>query len=409
MRPVNKYSFLLRWALKGVMFIFIRWFGIKPEINSDVKNLKGPFLLLSNHIGLFDPFLIGYFLKEPVQFVSSDAVFHNPFMRWFLNHLGVIKKKKNIRDTQMVRDLVTVIKRGNAVGIFPEGTRSWTGQTLPIDASIGKLAKLLDIPVVCVQLKGMQLFNPRWFPKVRSTRVKVAYHLSFSSEQLRQLDSNEITQQLRSDLFHDEVTYQEQHQNRIRSNRRAEFINHVIFLCPNCQAIGQFYAQNNHFGCKTCGKEHFVNTLSFFETIDQTQPAFVNIRDWFEWQKNQLEKLVSDHFLSKYDTPLFFDEDMIFYEEDGIDFKEVGVGRLSFFSTKIVFANDWTTRELLFTDIQTISPQLKERIELFYLGKALRIVGVKRGVSGVKWEIATNAIWRLTQQEHKISTYFNKT
>ena len=89
---VNKYNPVLQFVLRIVMFLFTKIFGIKANVPSEVKKLKGPFLLLSNHIGIFDPFVVGYFIKEPVQFVSSDAAFHSPFMRWFLSNLGVIKK-----------------------------------------------------------------------------------------------------------------------------------------------------------------------------------------------------------------------------------------------------------------------------------------------------------------------------
>lgn len=404
---VNRYSPILRGVLKVVMFLFVRIFDIKAEIPKAVKELKPPFLLLSNHIGLFDPFVIGYFLKPKVQFVSSDAVFHNWFMRWFLGNLGVIKKKKNIRDTQMIRDVFTVIKTGTSVGIFPEGTRSWTGKTLPIDGSIGKLAKLLNVPVVCVRLKGMHLFNPRWFPAVRKTKVFVEYKLTLNSDRIKALEINQLTNIIRSDLFHDEVEFQREKKLVVQSNKRAEFINHVLFICPDCNSIGQLFSHGNSFGCTTCGTEYFVNPSSFFVRTDESKTRFENIRDWFAWQNNELEKRIEDHFGYALKTPLFFDDEMVFFEEEGEDFKEVGLGRLSFFIDRIVFANEWVKRELYFKDIQTISPQLKERIELFHQSRALRIVGKNRGVAGVKWEIAANTIWRLTGEGHKISTYFN--
>lgn len=390
------------------MFLFTKIFRIKAIIPSDVKKMKGPFLLLSNHIGIFDPFVIGYFIKEPIQFVSSDAAFHTPFMRWFLTNLGVIKKKKNIRDSQMIRDLLTVIKRGNAVGIFPEGTRSWTGSTLPIDPSIGKLVKLLNVPVVTAKMKGMQLFNPRWYPKVRPTKVVVDYKLSISNEQLDEFSQEEIVSRILEDLKHDEVDYQKERKQKVHSSHRAEYINHVLFLCPECRSIGQFRVDKNDFCCSICDYKTHVNQYSFFDSLDGTKLEFDNIRDWFNWQAIELRKFVKEQFENKATEALFYNDKMVLFEEEGPDFKEFGSGRLSFFIDRIVFeSNDGRLKELLISDIQTISPQLRERIELFYNGKALRIVGEERGVSGVKWEIATNTIWRLTDERFKVSSYFN--
>ena len=61
---------------------------------------------------------------------------------------------------------------------------------------------------------------------------------------------------------------------------------------------------------------------------------------------------------------------------------------------------------LYIKDIETLSPQLRERIEIFYQGKAYRIRGRRKGVSGLKWEIACNNVWKSIGQEYKLSTYF---
>jgi len=406
---VNKYDPFMRFALRAIMFLFTKIFGIKANVPTEVKKLKGPFLLLSNHLGIFDPFVVGYFIKEPVQFVSSDAAFHTPFMRWFLTNLGVIKKKKNIRDSQMIRDLLTVIKRGNAVGIFPEGTRSWTGSTLPIDPSIGKLVKLLNVPVVTSKMKGMQLFNPRWYPKIRPTKVVIDYHLTISEQQLKDFNQEEIVLRILEDLNHDEVDYQKERKQKIHSSHRAEYINHVLFLCPECRSIDQFRVDKNDFCCSICDNKTHINQFSFFESDNGEKLKFDNIRDWFNWQAKELRKLVRGKFENKSSEAIFYNDKMVLFEEEGPDFKEFGSGRLSFYIDRIVFESiDGNSKELLISDIQTISPQLRERIELFYKGKALRIVGEERGVSGVKWEIATNTIWRLTDEKFKVSSYFNE-
>lgn len=391
------------------MFLFTKLFRISAQVPEEVKKLKGPYLLLSNHIGLFDPFVIGYFLNEPVQFVSSDAAFHTRFMRWFLSNLGVIKKKKNIRDGQMIRDLITVLKNGNSVGIFPEGTRSWTGSTLPIDASLGKLVKLLNVPVVSAKLKGMQLFNPRWYPGTRPTKVEIDYSLSISQDELKTLNPDEIFSKILKDLKHDEVEYQRKMKNVIQSSHRAEYINHVLYICPECHSIGQMKSKGNNFGCFNCGSKIHIDDYGFFEPLNRELLKFDNIRDWFNWQTKEMRKLIEFHYKKGTTEALFFDDDMDFFEEEGKFLKKVGSGRLSFFIDKIVFNIPYgKTIELPISEIQTISPQLKERIELFYQDKALRIVGQDRGVSGVKWEIATNTIWCITGKKHKVSTYFNE-
>ena len=120
----------------------------------EVKKLKSPYLLLSNHIGFWDPFIVGHFLPRFTHFVSSDAAFKARVAGFFLPRLGTIPKKKNLRDTKVIRDMDAVITQGENVGLFPEAVRNWAGLSLPIDPSIAKLIKFLKAPVVVASMKG---------------------------------------------------------------------------------------------------------------------------------------------------------------------------------------------------------------------------------------------------------------
>jgi len=59
-----------------------------------------------------------------------------------------------MRDSQVIRDIVTIIKQGENIGIFSEAVRNWSGSTSPMDPSIGKLIKMLKVPVVITVLKA---------------------------------------------------------------------------------------------------------------------------------------------------------------------------------------------------------------------------------------------------------------
>lgn len=183
----------------------------------EVKQLKTPYLVLANHVGFWDPFLAGHFLKPFTHFVSSDAVFRNPLLRFFLTRLGTIPKKKNMRDSQVIRDIVAVINQGENVGIFPEAVRNWSGVTSPMDSSIGKLIKMLKVPVVVPVLKGMHILNPRWAYNLRSYPMCIEYKLVFTKEQVKNLNSEELYKGLVKAMYHDDVAFQkkENDQNKV--------------------------------------------------------------------------------------------------------------------------------------------------------------------------------------------------
>ena len=61
---------------------------------------------------------------------------------------------------------------------------------------------------------------------------------------------------------------------------------------------------------------------------------------------------------------------------------------------RIDFLERKESLEFNFIDLQTINPQTKERLEIFYKDAAYRIAGTRLGVSALKWEIAVNTIWK---------------
>ena len=65
------------------------------------------------------------------------------------------------------------------------------------------------------------------------------------------------------------------------------------------------------------------------------------------------------------------------------------------------------TLNLNFNELQTINPQLHERLEIFYNNEAYRIIGSRPGVSALKWDVAVNAILKKMGQTAKLSPYID--
>jgi 1-acyl-sn-glycerol-3-phosphate acyltransferase len=392
--------------LKVVLFIYTRLFSIRSNISPKVKELNAPYLLVSNHIGTWDPFVVGYFLSQPIHFVSSDAVFRDRFMRMLLIRMGVIPKKKNIKDTKVVRTMLSTIKNNNCIGLFPEASRSWTGRTMHIDPSTAKLIKLLNVPVVTAKMKGMQLFNPRWASLLRKTKVIIDFELSLSKDDVAKLSESEIYEKIKRELFHDEVAYQRKHLIKVFSFHRAEYISYVLFICPECHSIGKITNHRNNFECSDCASKWHINTFSFFEGIGH-QSKFDNIIDWYDWQFEYFESFIKQKAEASNSAILFSDKNMLVFQENGNGFKRVGKCDMNFFIDRIEL-NFYNGKQMLLPikEIQTLSPQLRERIEMTYDDKAYRILSRKKGVSGLKWELACNSIWKNEGQEYKRSSYF---
>lgn len=402
--PTRLYVRILAFI---VFTFFARIYNIKKKMPKEVLNLKSPYLVLSNHIGYWDPFLIGIFLPRFIHFVSSDAAFRNPVVRFFLTRLGTIPKKKNIRDTKVIRDIAAVIMQGENVGIFPEAVRNWAGKTQPVDKSVAKLIKMLKVPVVVPIIKGMNLFNPRWSTKLRHTKVEVEYTLLFSKEDIDILSTDKIFEQLNKALQHDEVAWQMQNLNKVRSKHKAEYINHALYVCPECLSIDSFKAKGNDFYCTECNYDIRINKYSFFERITKGKLHFDNIRDWFDWEEKYMLNFINEKVNKNCSEVIFADKrSKVYKSNQKQEMEYIDDADIKFYIDKIVivyYNNESFT--INYDDLQTINPQVKERLEIFYNNEAYRIIGGRPGVSALKWEVAVNAVWKKMGQEHKLSAY----
>ncbi len=119
---------------------------------------EGRFLLVSNHISNFDPIIQWYVLKK------SDLAFISKPENFKIIAFGKIVRKccflpinrSDPRDS--VKTLLAaaeLVKNGEvSMGIFPEGTRSKTGELLPFHDGVLKIAKSAGVPIVVTVMKG---------------------------------------------------------------------------------------------------------------------------------------------------------------------------------------------------------------------------------------------------------------
>ena len=403
-------SRLIRFITHIIFFLFIKFYGIKKKMPCEVKNLKPPYLVLGNHVGYWDPFLTGHFLPHFTHFVSSDAAFREPLIRFFLEGLGTIPKKKSIRDTKVIRDIISVIGQGENVGIFAEATRTWSGSTQVIDSSIAKLIKMLQVPVVVPILKGMNLFNPRWAYKIRRTNVEIEYKLLFTKNEVSKLSETEIFKKFTDAVKYDEVERQRKKMHVIHSKKRAEYISHALYLCPECKAIDTFSAKGNNFYCRSCGYDIHINKYGFFERKSFGKLYFDNIKDWFDREEEEMLNLISEKIKTDVKELIFEDKaSKVFTEDEHFNMNLTGIADIKLYIDRIEINYKDHNKDLIFNfdDLQTINPQVNERLEIYYKNTAYRIIGNQPGVSALKWELALNAIWKYLGQNHKLSTYIN--
>lgn len=89
---------------------------------------EGGVILCCNHISNFDPPLLGAYITRKVHYMAKQELFEKPVLKGLLPRLGAFPVRRGMSDKQALRTALTLLKNGEMIGLFPEGTRSKNGQ-----------------------------------------------------------------------------------------------------------------------------------------------------------------------------------------------------------------------------------------------------------------------------------------
>ncbi|SDW58285.1 1-acyl-sn-glycerol-3-phosphate acyltransferase [Marininema mesophilum] len=104
--------------------LFFRW-EIEGAGNIPVE---GPVVICCNHINNLDPPLLGSSVSRKVHFMAKKELFSIPLLGRLLPSLGAYPISRGSGDRGALKKSLELLKEGRVLGIFPEGTRSKTGQ-----------------------------------------------------------------------------------------------------------------------------------------------------------------------------------------------------------------------------------------------------------------------------------------
>ncbi len=282
---------------------------------------KTPALILMNHSCFLDLKMASVlFADRPFNIVCTSDGFVGKSL--LMRLLGCIPTQKFVSDRSLVRDIKYAIKDNScSVLMYPEASYSFDGTATPLPESIGKLVKLLGVPVVTVITKGAFLHAPL-YNGLKHRKVDVSADVTYllSPEDIKTLTPDEINDRLKEKFSFDGFLWQRENNVKVTEDFRADGLNRVLYKCPHCLKEGVMKGEGTSIICTACGVKY---TLNEYGVLESENPKFTHIPDWYAWQRSCVkEEIESGSYTLETDVDIY----ML------VDFKaiyKVGEGHLS--------------------------------------------------------------------------------
>ncbi|MDY0405688.1 lysophospholipid acyltransferase family protein [Virgibacillus sp. 179-BFC.A HS] len=136
-----------------VSAIFYPLFRIKVIGKENIPK-NGPVIICSNHISNLDPPVVGITNPRTVYFMAKEELFDSKLFGGLLRKINAFPVKRGVADRTALKKGIHVLRDGHTLGLFPEGTRSKTGQLGKPLAGVGFFALKTDAQVIPCAIKG---------------------------------------------------------------------------------------------------------------------------------------------------------------------------------------------------------------------------------------------------------------
>jgi cytidylate kinase len=194
--PKMRWFRFARWLCKVFCMAFFR---LHPAGRENVPDY-GPLVLICNHQSFLDPVLCGIFVKRPLYFLARDSLFQGFFGR-LIASVNTIPVKRGAADLSAMKTIISKLKEGSGVCLFPEATRTSDGRITPFKPGFGLLCRRGGAAVVPVVIDGAfecwprhkKLFSP-------GGHIVICYGKCIPAEQVRRMGDRKLAEVLTDTL-----------------------------------------------------------------------------------------------------------------------------------------------------------------------------------------------------------------
>ena len=341
-----------------------------------------PFFLVATHRNYLDPFFVAYAVRFPTCFVTTFEMFRKPLLGFLFRRFLCIPKRRYLNDLGAGREIIARLKQGFVIGVFPEGERSWTGQTRDWKPeAVALFNRFPEVPILPIRIDGNYLAWPRWAGGIR--RAKALLTIQEPFRVAPGMTPEDIERELRAKVEPID------HNLRTRSKPHAAGIERVIYRCPHCGSWKPLVsAGESEFLCPSCetrfqlepdyqvrseGKSESLSAvydrirvrnadLGPHSSARSPQSAELNHRE-------QEEPGIpgSDSSVTSVSSVVSsaVDGEAVLWQESDNALKRLGTGRLALTNQHLEFSNDKLVVQMPLDQVRSVTVESNSRLQVW--------------------------------------------
>lgn len=290
----KKPNILFRTLLKLVSMpdLWATKFKCSKELKKYMQ--KEPCLILMNHSSFIDlEMIVSLVYPKPMNIICTTDGFIGK--NWLMKQLGCIPTKKFTSDTQLVRKMINTLKKLNSsILLYPEAGYSIDGTATTLPTNLGKLVKMLKVPVISVISEGAYHRQPLYNDLIkRKVKVNANIKKLFTTEEIETKTETEIQNTIEEVFKFDNWKWQQENNIIIDHPKRAQGLNRFLYKCPHCLAEGNMKGENHTLTCPNCGKIYELTENGLMKsTVGETEIS--HIPHWYQWERECVRKEILD-------------------------------------------------------------------------------------------------------------------
>ena len=241
------------------------------------------YLVLANHQTGFDQFFPSFAFKQHLYYVASEDIFSMGWLSKLIQWIAApIPIKKQVTDIKAVMNCMRVAREGGSIAIFPEGNRTFSGETAYMNPAIAGLAKKLGMPIAFFKIEGGYGIQPRWSDVRRKGEMRAYVSCVLEPEEYKTMTNDELYQRICKELYQNEANSRHTYYHK----NNAEYLERVLYVCPHC-GITHFESHGDTVECSTCHR-----TAKYLPTTEFSGDfPFHYMLDWYRYQQDYINAL----------------------------------------------------------------------------------------------------------------------